>query len=188
MSNFQQAAVKLILDAVKSTNLTIESFMIAAISMEECISHPLSRSFLNRGIKTLLDGLLENILAFSAVSSWGMMQAMSVYKKQMSNLTSKENGFHFLTAKITEEQLRNFDIEDLMKWMSIIAPDLWKLIETLHAADSWINYMRAWTQKRSKKKREGKREDSQKVYQDGRCPDYLRARQQGREILEGHRD
>ena len=73
------------------------------------------------------------------------------YKKEMSNLTSKENGFHFLTAKMTEEQLQSFDVEDIMKRIMVIAPDLWRLMETLHAANSWINHQRAWTQKRLKK-------------------------------------
>ena len=59
MSNlpqFLQAAVKLILNALQSTNLTIESFMIMATSTEpeECM-HPLSRSFLDGGIEILLD-------------------------------------------------------------------------------------------------------------------------------------
>ena len=42
MSNLQQATVKLILDALHSTNLTIESFVIMAISTEECDMNPLS--------------------------------------------------------------------------------------------------------------------------------------------------
>ena len=44
----------------------------------------------------------------------------------------------------------------------VIAPELWKLMETLHAANSWINHQRAWTQKRSKKMFDSKGEESQK--------------------------
>jgi hypothetical protein len=150
MSNLQQATVKLILDALRSTDLTIESFVIMAISAEE--------SGMNGGIETLLDSLLQNAsgLIRSTVSNWVILQAMKIYKKEMSNLTSKDNGFHFPTAKMTQEQLQSFDIEDVMKRIMIIAPDLWRLMETLHAADSRINYQRIWTQKRSKKVREGK--------------------------------
>jgi hypothetical protein len=64
-----------------------------------------------------------------------MAHAISIYKDQMSKLTWKENGFHFLTAKLTEEQLRSFDVEDLIKRIMALAPDLWKLMENLHAAD-----------------------------------------------------
>ncbi len=78
----------------------------------------------------------------------------------MLSLTYKENGFHFLTAKMNEEQLQSFNIKDLMKRMMTIAPDLWELLETLHAANSQINYQRAWTQKRSKMKHKGTREAS----------------------------
>ena len=52
MSNLQQATVKLILDALHSTvstNLTIESFVIMAISTKECDMNPLSKSLLDGG-------------------------------------------------------------------------------------------------------------------------------------------
>lgn len=110
----------------------------------------------------MLDNLLQNGLICSTVSNWVILQAMKIYKKEMSKLTSKENGFHFLTAKMTQEQLQSFDVEDIMKRITVIAPDLWRLMETLHAADSRINYQRTWTQKRSKKVREGTREDRYK--------------------------
>ena len=43
-----------------------------------------------------------------------------IYKKEMLNLTSKENGFHFLTAKMAQQQLRNFNVEDIMNRMMVI--------------------------------------------------------------------
>ena len=133
MSNLQQAAVKLILNALHSTNLTIESFVMLAISMDledsdsEC---PLARSFLDGGIEIMLDSFLQNEMIHFTVSNWVILQSIKIYKKEMSNLTSKKSGFHFLTAKMTQEQLENFDVEDVMKRMMVIAPYLWKLMET----------------------------------------------------------
>ena len=109
MSNLQQETVKVILDALHSTNLTIESFVIMAISTE----NPLSRSFLNGGVETLLDNLLETDLICVTVSKWVAFQAMKIYKKEMTDLTSKKSGFQFLTAKLTQKQLQNFDVESL---------------------------------------------------------------------------
>jgi len=63
---------------------------------------------------------------------------------------------------MTQKQLQNFDVEDLMKRMMVIAPDLWRLMETLHAANSRVNHQRAWTQKRLKKVREGTGEEGRK--------------------------
>ena len=57
MSNLQQATVKLILNALCSTDLTTESFVIMAISTENL----LAQSFLNGGIETLLDSLPKMI-------------------------------------------------------------------------------------------------------------------------------
>jgi hypothetical protein len=129
MSDLQQATVKLILDALLSTNLSIEFFMIMAIS--ESAESPLSRSFLNGGVETLLDNLLQNDLISVTVSNWITFQAMKIYKKEMTDLTSKENGFHFLTAKMSQKQLQNFDVDELMKRMMVIAPDLWRLMGML---------------------------------------------------------
>ena len=143
MSILQQATVKLILDSLRSTDLTIETFVIMAISTDS--DSPLSRSFLNGGIESLFDSLLQNDLISVTVSNWVTFQAMKIYKKEMTDLTSKENGFHFLTAKMTQKQLQNFDVADLMKRMMVIAPDLWRLMETLHAANSQINHQHAWT-------------------------------------------
>jgi glycerophosphoryl diester phosphodiesterase len=111
---------------------------------------------LDGGITTLLDSLFKNDLTYSIVSNWGIKQATSMYKQQMSKLISKENGFHFLTGKMTQEQLQSFDVEDLMKQMMVIAPDLWNLMETLHTADARINYQQAWTQRTLKKAQKAK--------------------------------
>ena len=154
MSDLQHETVKLILNALLSMNITLHSFVNMAISTE----NPLSRSFLNGGVEILLDNLLENDLISVTVSNWITSQAIKLYKKEISDLTSKENGFHFLTAKMTQKQLQNFDVEDLMKRMMAIAPDLWRLVETLHAGNSRINDHRAWTQKKSKKVHGGKGE------------------------------
>src|ERR1700678_267479 len=126
MSNLQQETVKVILDALHSTNLTIESFMIMAISTE----NPLSRSFLNGGVETLLDNLLETDLICVTVSKWVAFQAIKIYRKEMTDLTSKESGFQFLTAKLTQKQLKNFDVEDLMK-RPLIEPLLNKISHIL---------------------------------------------------------
>ena len=92
--------------------------------------NPLSRSLLDGGIEILLYSLLQNGLICSTVSNWVILQAMKIYnlKKEMSNLTSKENGFHFLTAKMTQEQLQSFDIEDIMKRIMVRIEEIWMAI------------------------------------------------------------
>ena len=91
MSDLQQATVKLVLDALHSTNLTIESFVM--IMMAISAENSLSRSFLNGGIEMLLDSLRQNNLISVTVSNWVTRQAMKICKEEMSNLTSKENGY-----------------------------------------------------------------------------------------------
>ena len=90
MSDLQQETVKLILDALFSMDITIHSFVNMALSTE----NPLSRS-LNGGAEILLDNFLENDLISVTVSKWITFQAIKIYKKEMSYLTSKGNGFHY---------------------------------------------------------------------------------------------
>jgi len=72
MSILQEATVKLILEALQSTHLTIVgTFVMMAISTES----PFSRSFLNEGIETLLDSLLRNEMINVTVSNWVTFQA-----------------------------------------------------------------------------------------------------------------
>jgi len=58
-------------------------------------------------------------------------------------LTKKESGFHFLPGKITNAQLTENKIENLSKQMNHHAPDLWRLVANLLAADPAADRRRA---------------------------------------------
>jgi hypothetical protein len=50
-------------------------------------------------------------------------------------LTKKESGLHFLPGKMTNDQLMRNKIENLSTQMNHHAPDLWRLVANLLAAD-----------------------------------------------------
>ena len=53
---------------------------------------------------------------------------------------SKENGFHFLTAKMTQEQLQSFDIEDIMKRIIVRIEEIWMAISKFVSPNlAWQN-------------------------------------------------
>ena len=91
MSDLQQATVKLVLNALHSTNLTIEFFVM--IMMAISVENPLSRSFFNGGIEMLLDSLRQKVLISVTVSNWVTRQAMKIYKEEMLKLTSRASLF-----------------------------------------------------------------------------------------------
>ena len=93
MADLQQATVKLVLDALHSTNLTIESFIMImmAICGEPSLKVLLEWRYCH--IEMLLDSLHQKVLISVTVSNWVTWQAMKIYKEEMLNLTSNENSY-----------------------------------------------------------------------------------------------
>ena len=84
----------------------------------------------------------------NATSKWVFQVAEAGYQSQIKALTAKDSGFHFFTQNISEEQLRDFSMEDTSKRMQNHAPDLWNLLGALLAADESLNRKRElWAQK-----------------------------------------
>ena len=75
MADLQQATVKLVLDALHSTNLTIESFIM--IMMAIC-GEPSLKVLLEWRYR---DSLCQNVLISVTVSNWVTWQAMKIYKE-----------------------------------------------------------------------------------------------------------
>jgi hypothetical protein len=69
----------------------------------------------------------------------GFSKRTKAYQAQVLQLTKKGSGPHFLPSKITNEQLMENKIENLSTQMNHHAPDLWRLIANLLAADQrWV--------------------------------------------------
>jgi hypothetical protein len=93
-------------------------------------------------VEGILQFLIDHSKAGAIASRWAHQRMMATYVSEVSHLVQRTNGFHFTVKKTTAEQLREFDIDDLSSKMSILAPDLWSLLDSLLAADSKINYKR----------------------------------------------
>ncbi|KAF8909610.1 hypothetical protein CPB84DRAFT_1668297, partial [Gymnopilus junonius] len=136
-----------VLCAFKHANIDIGSLLEALLIYPEYSDHNITISLVNdpSGIaRTLINAERTH----NMMLSWTQSFVQEIYQFQMQCLIDKKNGFHFFTKNMTEEQLRNFSIEDLAQRMQTIAPDLWDLFGSLLAADPRINYQRAWVRNR----------------------------------------
>ncbi|KIJ96064.1 hypothetical protein K443DRAFT_58662, partial [Laccaria amethystina LaAM-08-1] len=104
--------------------------------------HPVMLSII-----TDLDAILDTMSAAQATSNragqWVFRSAQKGYKAQVLQLTKKESGLHFLPGKITNAQLMENKIENLSTQMNRHAPDLWRLVANLLAADPAADRRRA---------------------------------------------
>jgi len=98
---------------------------------------------------SLAEDVVSILEIFNSASStsksterWIFRVAETKYKAQVLTLTKKESGFHFLASKATTSQLMNTHIDSLGSDMKNIAPDLWRLLAELHAADPAANERR----------------------------------------------
>lgn len=145
--------IKGILNAFKDFEITPFQFFHGLLGTKIFEDHPTTLSLSDDGDAIL--NLFKSSNGTSALTTrWVYRVAKETYRTQMHELTKKENGFHFLASKTTEDQLTWSTIEALSTQMQNCAPDLWQLVAELLMADPTANLMRE--QRALKKARAGK--------------------------------
>ena len=126
--------VKCILNAFEDSDLTAHQFLHGLLSTNIFEDHPVTLSIIED-----LDAILDTVSATQVTSDqarqWVFRSAQKGYKAQVLQLTRKESGLHFSPRKITNAQLMENKIENLSTQMNNHAPDLWRLVANLLAAD-----------------------------------------------------
>ena len=145
--------IKGILNAFEDFEITPLQFFQGLLGTKIFEDHLTTLSLFDDGDVIL--SLFKSLNGTSALTTrWVYRVAKETYRTQMHELTKKENGFHFLASKTTEDQLTRSTIEALSTQMQNCAPDLWQLVAELLMADPTANLMRE--QHALKKARAGK--------------------------------
>jgi len=132
--------IKGILNAFKDFEITPLQFLLGILGTNTFEDHPTTLSLSDDG-DTILS-LFQSSNGTSALTTqWVSRVAKETYTTQMWELTKKENGFHFLASKTTEDQLTWSTVEALSMQMQKCAPDLWQLFAELLMADPTANLM-----------------------------------------------
>ena len=136
-----------ILQAFDFFQVTPEDFFFALLTSTSLSAHP-TATMVKHDVSRILNIFKAAPDTLNATSKWVFQVAEAGYQSQIKALTAKDGGFHFFTQNISEEQLRNFSIEDTSERMQNHAPDLWNLLGALLSADESLNRKRElWAQK-----------------------------------------
>ena len=126
--------VKCILNAFEDSEITAYQFLHGLLSTNVFEDHPITLSIIE-DLDTILDTLISARATSDQTGKWVFRSAEKRYQTQVLQLTKKESGLHFLPGKITNDQLMENKIEKLSMQMHHHAPDVWKLVANLLAAD-----------------------------------------------------
>lgn len=130
-----------LLDTFINLNLSISEFLIALITYDqEFIADPYEGL-----VRELFDNAGSILLAFSQhprsakpSADWAAALSREVYKRDVQRLTEKASGFHFSASNARADQIRSFDMGNVISGMSMRAPHLWALMRILLASDGVI--------------------------------------------------
>ena len=145
MANLQHLnKIKNILNAFEDSEITVYEFLHGLLKLSTNIfeDHPVMLSIIE-DLDSILDTVKSAVSTSDQTEQWMFRNAEKTYQAQVLRLTEKESGFRFQASKITEAQLTETKIENLSTQMDHYAPDLWRLIANLLAADPATNRRRA---------------------------------------------
>lgn len=86
-------------------------------------------------VQELLAALWRNPASSSVMKSWCHTMMKGHYEQAVKKLTRRENGWHFGAIHTSEEQLRDFRIQDMAAGVREVAPELWDLVGFLLAGN-----------------------------------------------------
>jgi len=141
MPNLHLHEVKSVLNAFEDSKITIHDFLHGILSTNIFEDHPVTLSIIE-DLDSILDTLKSAVSTSDQTERWIFRNAEKGYQAQVLRLTEKESGSHFQANKITDAQLTETKIEKMSRQMNHYAPDLWRLIANLLAADPAISRRR----------------------------------------------
>ena len=122
--------------------------VVIMVMSEENVIHA-SHGGISLHIEDLLEELHRNNLMHEKVSAWAHATMKKKYISEILSLT-KHSGLHYITKKMNENKLHDFDINDITERMSVNAPLVWELLDELLSADTHLQYKREMARKRAK--------------------------------------
>ena len=72
-----------------------------------------------------------------------------MYTSEILSLTRSDAGLHYIAKGMTENKLREFNIDDIIEQMSAVAPLVWDLLDELLSVDPHLRYKRDWAWKQA---------------------------------------
>ena len=128
-----QETLNLILSQITRCGTTVEDVIIMAMTRSPTDTHPGGVHDVSLHIEDLLEKLLGHQLMHEKVSAWVRTTMKTMYTAEILSLTRPDAGLHYIAKGMTENKLREFNIDDIIEQMSTNAPLVWELLDAFFA-------------------------------------------------------
>ena len=112
-------------------------------------------------VENLFDKLHGHKQLHEKVSAWVHTTMKTMYTAEILSLTQPDAQLHCIAKGMTENKLCEFNIDNIIKQMSVNTPLVWELLDELLSADPDLRYQRSWARKRAQETAAAKRRPPQ---------------------------
>jgi hypothetical protein len=137
-----QETLNLILSHIAHCGTTVADIVIMAMCPSDTTDGRGTVHDVSFQVEDLLNKLHGHQLLHRRVSAWVHATMKKVYTMEILSLSRPDAGLHYIAKGLTENKLREFNINDIIKQMSAKSPLVWELLDDLLSADSHLQSKR----------------------------------------------
>jgi len=152
-----QETLNQILSQIAHCGTTVADVIIMAMSPTATRDGPGVVHDVSLRVEDLLKKLHGHQLMCEKVSGWVHATMKAMYTVEILSLTWPDAGLHYIAKGMTENQLRKFNINNIIERMSADAPLVWELLDELLSADPHLRSKQDWARKRAQEAAAAKR-------------------------------
>ena len=123
-----------IIHCFQTHNVTASKFLVSLLTDAGFQEHPCSEDLVHNSTE-IFNAFLKHPKASGSALDWANTVMKKKYAKDIKDLANVKNGWHFGALHTSEEQLKDFRIEDMAHEIQRLAPELWDLLGLMLSAD-----------------------------------------------------
>jgi len=123
-----------VIQLLETHNVTCSNLVLSLLQDAELQGQPCSNDLVDHASE-ILSAFHKHPGSSKSTFEWASNVMKARYAQSVTELTRKENGWHFGALHTSAEQLKDFKIEEMAEKMEDLAPELWDLLGLLLSAD-----------------------------------------------------
>ena len=166
-------SIAAILIQLNESGYTLRGFLDDLLTNPAYRSHPILQSLVE-DVPDVLALLVQHKPTKDKAITTVFMMVEEKYCDQIRQLSLRESGFHATATRLTEQQLKEFDLQCIAEQLAEKAPDVWRLFGGLLMADPDRNKRRDQNHDKAASHTEtGERKQGNSGVDDGEIQDEL---------------
>jgi hypothetical protein len=129
-----ETQLEAIIHCLTTQDVTASKFLISLLTYADFRDHPYTEELI-RNTSEIFNAFLQHPKASESALEWANTVMKRNYAKDIKDLAHVQNGWHFGALHTSEDQLKDFRIEDMARDMQRLAPELWDLLGLMLSAD-----------------------------------------------------